>query len=130
MTKGQSFKASNEYHQGFFNTVVELATEVSSCAIDLFHESDQSFKFAKGGRQVSEPTSDSPPRFVIAIPKGTQGRGVTEAGKELCQFIDPHSLLDSNNGPRWPLVILAFDKSHVLMDNPKRSGWTLFSELR
>ena len=57
--------------KGFFNTVVELATEVSSHAIDLFCERDQSFKFAKGGREVSKPTSNSPPQFVVTIPKRT-----------------------------------------------------------
>ena len=38
--------------------------------------------------------------------------------------------MDTNQGSRWPLVILAFDESHILTDNPKFCGWTLFSELR
>ena len=38
-------------------------------------------------------------------------------------------MLDAKKGPRRPLVILAFDESHILTDYPKYSGWTLFSEL-
>jgi hypothetical protein len=52
------------------------------------------------------------------------------AGDSLCQFIDPHGVLDSDAGSRWPLVILAFDESHILTEFPERCGWTLFSELR
>ena len=37
--------------------------------------------------------------------------------------------MDSDKGPRWPLVILAFDESHIPIDNPKDWSWTLFSEL-
>ena len=57
-------------------------------------------------------------------------RGVQEAGEELCRFLDPKGLLNTKKGPRRPLVILAFDESHILTDNPKSAGWTLFSELR
>jgi hypothetical protein len=39
-------------------------------------------------------------------------------------------VLDPDQGPRWPLVILAFDESHILTDNPTNWSWTLFSELR
>jgi hypothetical protein len=38
-------------------------------------------------------------------------------------------MLDSNEGPRWPLVILAFDESHILTEFPQRCHWTLFSKL-
>ena len=55
---------------------------------------------------------------------------VKAAGEELCRFIDPHRVLDSAAGSRWPLVILAFDESHILTEFPERCGWTLFSELR
>jgi hypothetical protein len=37
--------------------------------------------------------------------------------------------LDANDGPRWPLVILAFDESHILTEFPESCDWTLFSEL-
>ena len=55
---------------------------------------------------------------------------VETTGGNLCKFIDPQGVLDSDNGSRWPLVILAFDESHILTDNPKDQSWTLFSELR
>ena len=58
------------------------------------------------------------------------GKGVGEAGKRLCQFIDPLNVLDSIKGPRRPLVIISFDESHILTDNPRGTMWTLFSELR
>jgi hypothetical protein len=39
--------------------------------------------------------------------------------------------LDSENGPRRPLVVLAFDEAHVLTDNPPcQNYWNLFLELR
>ena len=54
---------------------------------------------------------------------------VEEAGERLCRFIDPYGVLDSGKGSRRPLVILAFDEAHILTELPKRSSWTVFSEL-
>ncbi len=61
-----------------------------------------------------------------------KGQGLEEAGKELCRLIDEHGVLESNKGPRRPLVVLAFDEAHVLTDNPQDTGkgWNLFLELR
>lgn len=56
-----------------------------------------------------------------------------QAAKLLCDFIDEHHLLDSDKGPRHPLVILAFDEAQALTDNPPNNEcWpgNLFSELR
>jgi hypothetical protein len=39
-------------------------------------------------------------------------------------------VLDQDEGPSWPLVILAFNKSHILTEVPKHCHWTLFSKLR
>ena len=48
----------------------------------------------------------------------------------LCRFIDEHHLLDSDKGPRWPLVVLAFDEADTLTDNPpEQVHWNLFTEL-
>ena len=58
------------------------------------------------------------------------GKKVEEAGKKLCQFIDPFNVSASIKGPRRPLVIISFDESHILTDNPDSTEWTLFSELR
>jgi hypothetical protein len=55
---------------------------------------------------------------------------VSEVGRRLCQFIDPLDALGSEEGSRRPLVILAFDESHILTDLPRDQGWSLFSELR
>jgi hypothetical protein len=61
----------------------------------------------------------------------SQGEGLQEAGQMLCRFIDEHDLLDSDKGPRWPLVVLAFDEADSLTDNPpEQVHWNLFSELR
>jgi hypothetical protein len=68
---------------------------------------------------------DSPPQYI-----NEKLGNVKTTGKLLCKFIDPHSVLDSDIGPRWPLVILAFDESQILTNNPKDRKWTLFSELR
>jgi hypothetical protein len=59
---------------------------------------------------------------------------VRNAGKALCEYIDPQGLLDSATG-RQPLVILCFDEAHLLADLPQHPpsqhlDWTLFSELR
>ena len=57
--------------------------------------------------------------------------GPEDAGKNLCSFIDEHNLLKSDNGPRRPLVVLAFDEAHILTDEPSaQDDWNLFSELR
>jgi hypothetical protein len=53
-----------------------------------------------------------------------------DAGESLCRFIDEHSFLDVENGPRQPLVILSFDEADTLTDNPPEKEWNLFSELR
>jgi hypothetical protein len=50
-------------------------------------------------------------------------------GLKLCKLIDPENKLDVGSGPRHPLVILAFDESHILTDLLKDRDWTLFSEL-
>jgi hypothetical protein len=59
------------------------------------------------------------------------GRGLQKAGESLTQFIDEHALLDSDKGPRRPLVIIAFDEADTLTDNPQeQEDWNLFTELR
>jgi hypothetical protein len=61
----------------------------------------------------------------------SEGKGLQEAGEDLCRFIDEHRLSDSKKGPRRPLVILAFDEADTLTDNPPdKKNWNLFSELR
>lgn len=55
---------------------------------------------------------------------------MVEAGQKLCGFVDERYLLDSSNGPRWPLVVLAFDEAHVLTDNPPDGNSNLFMMLR
>jgi hypothetical protein len=55
---------------------------------------------------------------------------VAEAGMNLSRFLDPKGLLGSTEGPRHPLVILAFDEAHILTNTPKNQTWTVFSELQ
>ena len=57
---------------------------------------------------------DSPPQYI-----NEKLGNVNKTGELLCKFIDPRGVLDSDKGSRWPLVILAFDESHILTDNPK-----------
>ena len=95
-------------------------------------EADGSFKLAADSKKTEKPNTNSPPRYTSeSAGRGyNPGNGLKEVGERLCRFIDPDRLLDSCDGSRRPLVILSFDESHTLIDIPKRSSWTLFSELR
>ncbi|KAI0250558.1 hypothetical protein BJV78DRAFT_1218537 [Lactifluus subvellereus] len=106
MTAGQSFQSPNSYRQTFFEEVIDRATEFTRDTVRVL-----------GLREQSLP--------------GYQHRGerVTKAGIKLSRFVDPKGLLDSAEGPRHPLVILAFDESHTLTDTPRGKSWTVFSEL-
>ena len=79
----------------------------------------------KSSRLVTRKTKGSPDRYL-----SEDQEGVEEAGERLCRFVDPHRLLDSTEGPRWPLVVFAFDEAHILTDNPPDKDWSLFLELR
>ena len=72
------------------------------------------------------PNVHSPTRYIYEEPQIK----VKNAAEELCRFIDPHSVLDSDKGSRWPLVIFGFDESHILTEYPEGCVWTVFSELR
>ncbi len=100
-------------------------------------EADGSFKLVRDSKKTKKPKSDnpksdSPPRYIFesAGDGYNPGDGVTEAGEELCRFIDSKRVLDSRDGSRRPLILLSFDESHILTDIPKYSSWTVFSELR
>jgi hypothetical protein len=56
--------------------------------------------------------------------------GLKDVGEDLCLFLDEDNVLNSENGPRRPLVILAFDEAHTLTDNlPNQEEWNLFTDL-
>ena len=118
MTSGQSFDSHNAYRVGFYDEVIKMAREVNFLLLPLIFEIHTSFKFMRDCEDIQSRKS----RYGI-------DREVEEAGKRLCQFIDPLNLLDSIKGPRRPLVIISFDESHNLTDNPSSTVWTLFSEL-
>jgi hypothetical protein len=124
MTKDQSFEASNEYRKHFYKEVTKMANvvEVNFCAyIGLFEMTNIS-KFTQD-KQVRERDGHLTPRYV-------DHKGVLESATNLRNFIDPHGTLSSPQGPQRPLVILAFDESHLLTDNPKDTPWNLFFGLR
>jgi hypothetical protein len=56
--------------------------------------------------------------------------GLKGAAKKLAKFVDPLNKLDRIDGSRWPLVIFAFDKAHILTDNPPKKRWSSFLEFR
>jgi hypothetical protein len=116
-------------------------------------EADGSFQLAQDSKKIEKPKSDNPksdnpksdspksdnpkskksPDRYVSESAGdgyNTGDGVNEAGEKLCRFIDSERVLNLASGSRRPLVILSFDESHTLIDIPKRSSWTLFSELR
>jgi hypothetical protein len=77
----------------------------------------------KESEQVDDEKEPEHGRYVLEG-KGSQG------AYRLCRFIDEHRFLDPENGPRRPLVVLAFDEADALTDNPPNQDWNLFSELR
>lgn len=81
-------------------------------------------------REFKNRVDGHPPKFSPSRYVGKDGHGVLQAGEALCHFIDPHMVLAQRKGPRWPLVILSFDESHILTDGSQNGGWSLFSELR
>src|SRR5258708_38816080 len=100
----------------------------NSChVLFFFGENDGFLEFVKSRELViseeNEPTIQG--SFISGV------EGLKDAGEKFCRFVDEHSVLDSQNGPRWPLVILAFDEAHVLRNNPPgQPSWNLFLELR
>jgi hypothetical protein len=61
----------------------------------------------------------------------SKGEGLREAGEMLCRFIDERRILESDKGPRRPLIVLAFDEADSLTDSPpEQENWNLFTELR
>ena len=62
---------------------------------------------------------------------GNAEYGILEVGTRLKNFIDEHNNICSEvKGTEWLLVILAFDKVHILMESLVDRGWTIYSELR
>jgi hypothetical protein len=88
----------------------------------------------EGSKQVedSDATKGTEQRHSYASKDGDQ---ITNAGKQLAEFVDPLNLLDRpETEPRRPLVILSFDEAQILTDNPsvmnRTTKWNMFSELR
>ncbi|KAI9454622.1 hypothetical protein F5148DRAFT_424620 [Russula earlei] len=106
MTPGKS-NQRNVYREAFYNDVIKFANEFTEKG-ENFNDNDE-----PDGRHV--------------LP---QLGGLLEAGEKLCRFIDEHKILDSQEGPRRPLIVLAFDEAHLLTDQPDRQkDWSLFTEL-
>ncbi|KAF8492177.1 hypothetical protein F5888DRAFT_1806903 [Russula emetica] len=116
MTKGQSYQGPNAYREGFYKKVTRLADE-----------------FIKSRQQINDPKDTKQPKKFYPY-DFEDGDEAEDAGKLLARFVDPHDLLDRDEGrPRRPLVIFAFDEAHILTDNPpvaNRATWNMFSELR
>ena len=132
MTEGQSYKGPNAYRKGFYKKVTQVADEVSFREFPHFGVDDSFPKFMEGSRQIYDPKE--PKEYHPYVSK--DGFGIDKAGESLAGFVDPHNLLDRDEGlpRRRPLIILAFDEAHILTDNPpilnRTTNWNLFSELR
>ncbi len=129
MTAGQSYDASNLYRKSFYDEVITLANKVNFLSFPAFCENDDLLEFIESsevdGTKENRYASHDHGWYI------SRGQGLNEAGERLCRFIDKHSVLESNDGPRRPLVVLAFDEAHVLTDNPPgQPGWNYFLELR
>ncbi|KAF8264914.1 hypothetical protein EI94DRAFT_1805150 [Lactarius quietus] len=103
MTREQSFWAPNHYRRKFFKDVIERADEEPS-------------------RKSSGSDADGP-----QIPDTSER--VLQAAEGLVRFLDPTGLLYSKDGPRRPLVILAFDEGHILAHIVAEQG-SLFIDIR
>ena len=124
MTRGQSFEEVNVDRQEFYKTVVDIADGVRFFLLHDFYNRDIFFKFRSRCKIAIEPSTNSPSQYV-----DDDGTGVRTVGKDLCKYIDPERMLITKAW-RWPLVLLSFDETDVLTDNPEEGEWTLFSELR
>jgi len=122
MTRGQSFETANSNRQEFYTRVIKAAKMVNLCyfivfvtVTYLYFKFDEQCKVA-----VESSTTNSPAQYV-----DLKGQGVRTAGKKLCKFLDPRSLMPYEE-ERWPLVLLSFDEPQVLTGG----SWSLFTELR
>ncbi|KAF8311127.1 uncharacterized protein EI90DRAFT_3098004 [Cantharellus anzutake] len=114
MTTGQLYHASGTHRNTFYDEVIKLADEFVQGSTWVKDEAERQYGwYVMGGKGLQEA-----------------GKGPLDAGESLCRFIDEHKILESNHGPRRPLVVLAFDEAHALTDNPRQTDWNLFSELR
>ncbi|KAF8337041.1 uncharacterized protein EI90DRAFT_3044670 [Cantharellus anzutake] len=100
MTAGQSYYTSNSNREIFYH------------------------KFVENSGQVDHENMPEHGQY------GCESWNLVEAGERLCRFIDEHKVLESHQGPRRPLVILALDEAHVLTDNLPEQRRDLFMVLR
>jgi hypothetical protein len=109
MTRGQLFQSLNNYRRRFHQEVIQSAAEVNFRGLHHFIEDDTDFKFAKGSVNGPGLHPNSSDRCVYNT------KGVKEAGEELCRFLDPHRLLDSDTSHDGH-SLSSLLKSHNLMD--------------
>ena len=121
MTKDQLYLTSSPNRSTFYKRVIARANQVIFLSFPVFVRMTVFLQFVENSEAVEDEEE---------LEHGPHVEGPQKAGEALCRFIDEHRLLDSKNGPRWPLVVLAFDEADALTDNPPNKGWNLFSELR
>jgi hypothetical protein len=106
MTEGQTYHTTNSNRRTFYTDVTNMAKQ-----------------FVERCHQVDDEKEPDHGQYVW------KGKGLQEVGEMLCRFIDEHRVLDSDKGPRRPLVVLAFDEADTLTDNPpEQEHWNLFSD--
>src|SRR5712671_795327 len=89
--------------------------------IKLFSVYNKCFKFGMNDAQDPRKQNGSLPDGLLRI---------DQEGERLCQFLDPHEVLwPRSTGTRWPLFILAFDDSHLLVDNLDDAAWSMFARM-
>jgi hypothetical protein len=92
MTEDMFFKSHNEYWVGFYKEVI---LEVNICILHHFSDNDRAFQLPlEEGSGAPKGPKNSPSRYIDKECKKIQG-----AAENLCQFIDPHRMLDRDEGP-------------------------------
>ncbi|KAI0286398.1 hypothetical protein BC826DRAFT_90903 [Russula brevipes] len=138
MAEGQSFQRAGQYRQDFFQNVCDRAeifvkesqpqeSSVPKLLVPKLCESEEmSVVLRKGVQKAGEELAG----FLNPAKRARHSASAT--GEDPADFVSPSKPRYSDRKPRMPIVILAFDEVHELV-NPasteEGNKWSLFSEL-
>jgi len=126
MTEGQKFEGTGQYRQGFFEEVIDRALDVRIFIGFVALSVLMGFRKAIHIENGTEKKRSSG----LRLPRPYRNTGVPQAGAKLTSFICPPKGFCTENQLQRPIVILAFDEAHQLVDSVYGQNWSLLSELR